>query len=179
MKELAVAFRRCNAGAGIAGTLCPGSSEEMRHVNSSSIGKALPYRTSPALVKPAFVYQIRYDASVEVDRDFLALDNTANARPDWFEYWAIRNFLRTQSLDENAFYGFLSPRFESKTNLSGREVHEFIRRHGETADVILFSPSLHLTAYHLNVFKYGDAATQDSWASPRDSSDASGSPRTS
>jgi hypothetical protein len=129
----------------------------MRHVNLSSIGKALPYRTSPALVTPAFVYQIRYDASVEVDRDFLALDNTANARPDWFEYWAIRNFLRTQSLDENAFYGFLSPRFESKTNLSGREVHEFIRRHGETADVILFSPSLHLTAYHLNVFKYGDA----------------------
>jgi hypothetical protein len=105
----------------------------------------------------AFVYQIRYDASVEVDRDLLALDNTVNGRPDWFEYWAIRNFLRTQRLDENAFYGFLSPRFESKTNLSGREVHEFIRRHGGTADVLLFTPSLHLTAYHLNVFKYGDA----------------------
>jgi hypothetical protein len=47
-------------------------------------------------------------------------------------------------------------RFESKTNLSGKEVHDFIRRHGETADVLLFTPSLHLTAYHLNVFKYGD-----------------------
>ncbi len=125
-------------------------------MNSSSIGRVLPYRTSPALMTSAFVYQIRYDASVEVDRDFLALDNTANARPDWFEYWATRNFLRTQPLDENAFYGFLSPRFESKTNLSGREVHEFIRRHGEFADVLLFTPSLHLTAYHLNVFKYGD-----------------------
>jgi hypothetical protein len=103
-----------------------------------------------------FVYQIRYDSSQEVDHDFLPLDNTANERPDWFEYWAIRNFLRTQPLDENAFYGFLSPRFKSKTNLSGREVHEFIRRHGETAEVLLFTPSLHLTAYHLNVFKYGD-----------------------
>jgi hypothetical protein len=105
----------------------------------------------------AFVYQILYNASQEVDPDFLPLDNTANERPDWFEYWAIRNFLRTQPLDDNAFYGFLSPRFKAKTNLSGREVHEFIRCHGDSADVLLFSPSLHLTAYYLNVFKYGDA----------------------
>ncbi|MGB6309628.1 MAG: hypothetical protein WBF89_17715 [Steroidobacteraceae bacterium] len=104
----------------------------------------------------AFVYQIRYDPSAEVDQHLLPLDNTVNERPDWFEYWAIRNFLRTQTLDEKAFYGFLSPRFNSKTNLSGREVHEFIHRHGDGADVLLFTPSLHLSAYHLNVFKYGD-----------------------
>jgi hypothetical protein len=104
----------------------------------------------------AFVYQIRYDVSQEVDQDFIPLDNTANERPDWFEYWAIRNFLCTHSLDENAVYGFLSPRFKSKTNLSGKEVHEFIRRHADTAHVLLFTPSLHRTAYHLNVFKYGD-----------------------
>ena len=104
----------------------------------------------------AFVYQIRYDASQEVDHDFLALENSTNERPDWFEYWAIRNYLRTQSLDEGAFYGFFSPRFRSKTNLSGKEVHEFIRRHGDSADVLLFTPSLHLTAYHLNVFEYGE-----------------------
>jgi len=105
----------------------------------------------------AFVYQIRYDAFQEVDPDFLSLDNTANERPDWFEYWSIRTFLRTQPLDETALYGFLSPRFKGKTNLSGREVQEFIRRHGNTADVLLFTPSLHLTAYYLNVFKYGDS----------------------
>ncbi len=104
----------------------------------------------------AFVYQIRYDASQGVDHDFLPLDNTANERPDWFEYWAIRNYLQARSLDENAFYGFFSQRFKSKTNLSGREVHDFIRCHGDSADVLLFTPSLHLTAYHLNVFKYGD-----------------------
>jgi hypothetical protein len=105
----------------------------------------------------AFVYQIRYDASQEVDRDFLPLDNTANERRDWFEYWPIRTFLRNQPLEENAFYGFLSPRFKSKTNLSGAEVQDFIRRHGAGADVLLFTPSLHLSAYHLNVFKYGEA----------------------
>jgi len=105
----------------------------------------------------AHVYQIRYDASQEVDQDFLALDNAANERPDWFEYWAMRTFLLTRPLDENALYGFLSPRFKSKTNLSGKEVHEFIRSHGDSADVLLFTPSLHLTAYYLNVFKYGDS----------------------
>lgn len=119
-------------------------------------GSGWGHRASLPLMRSAFVYQIRYDASQEVDQDFLPLDNTANERPDWFEYWAIRNFLRTQSLNENAFYGFFSPRFRSKTNLSGKEVHEFIRRHGDSADVLLFTPSLHLTAYHLNVFKYGD-----------------------
>jgi hypothetical protein len=114
------------------------------------IAPPLPIMTS------AFVHQICYDAVQEVDGNFIPLDNTANERPDWFEYWAIRNFLRTQPLDENSFYGFLSPRFKSKTNLSGKEVHEFIRRHGDAAHVLLFTPSLHLTAYHLNVFKYGD-----------------------
>ncbi len=107
-------------------------------------------------MRPAFFYQIRYDSRQEVDRDFLPLDNTTNERPDWFEYWTIRNFLRTQPLEENVFYGFFSPRFKSKTNLSGKEVREFTRRHGDLADVLLFTPSLHLTAYHLNVFKYGD-----------------------
>jgi hypothetical protein len=104
----------------------------------------------------AFIHQIVYEESQEVDHGFLRLDNMENERPDWFEYWAIRRFLRTQPLDENAFYGFLSPRFKTKTNLSGREVQEFIRRHGDAADVLLFTPSLHLGAYHLNVFKYGD-----------------------
>jgi hypothetical protein len=94
----------------------------------------------------AFVYQIRYHASQEGDHDLLPLNNTANERRDWFEYWTMRTFLRTQPLDESAFSGFLSPRFKSKTNLSGREVHEFIHRHGDTADVLLFTPSLHLTA---------------------------------
>jgi hypothetical protein len=100
----------------------------------------------PALMTSAFVCQIRYDASQEGDHDLPPLGNTANERPGWFEYWTTRTFLRLQPLDENAFYGFLSRRFKSKTNLSGGEVHEFIHRHGDTADVLLFTPSLHLTA---------------------------------
>ena len=46
------------------------------------------------------------------------LDNLANPRPDWFEYWPIRRFLLEQALDESAFYGFFTPKFSHKTGLS-------------------------------------------------------------
>jgi hypothetical protein len=103
-----------------------------------------------------FIYQILYTKAEGLDPGFLVLDNSANERPDWFEYWPIREFLFSKPLDEESFYGFLSPKFKSKTNLSAAAVHEFVGRHSGTADVILLSPSIHLTAYHLNVFKYGD-----------------------
>jgi hypothetical protein len=104
-----------------------------------------------------FIYQIFYTKSKELDPGFLALDNSTNARPDWFEYWPIRKFLLSELLDQDSFYGFLSPRFKEKTNLSAAAAHEFVEQQSSTADVILLSPSLHLTAYHWNVFKYGDS----------------------
>src|SRR5476651_1635003 len=98
------------------------------------------------------IYQIAYGKHEELDPGFRVLDNSSNERPDWFEYWPIRNFLLGKPLEEDCFYGFLSPKFKEKTNLSAAAVHEFVSREGSTADVILLSPSLHLTAYHLNVF---------------------------
>jgi len=103
-----------------------------------------------------FIYQIHYTTAREaLDPGFRVLDNSANERPDWFEYWPIRKFLFNEPLDEESFYGFFSPKFKQKTNLSAAAAHEFVSREN-TADVILLSPSLHLTAYHLNVFQYGD-----------------------
>ena len=61
------------------------------------------------------------------DPGFDVLDNSANERPDWYEYWPIRKFLLNETLDENAFYGFLSPKFKLKTNLSAAEVRDFIK----------------------------------------------------
>jgi hypothetical protein len=103
-----------------------------------------------------YIYQIVYGKHEDLDPSFRVLDNSSNERPDWFEYWPIRKFLLSEPLDEDSFYGFLSPKFKQKTNLSGAAVHEFVSRESSTADVILLSPSLHLTAYHLNVFQYGD-----------------------
>ena len=68
------------------------------------------------------------------------------------------NFCWTQPLDEEAFYGFLSPKFRLKTNLTaaaGARVHR--ARTAGRRDVFLFSPSIHNSAYYLNVFEHGES----------------------
>jgi hypothetical protein len=105
-----------------------------------------------------FIYQIlpHYAKSEDLDPGFLVLDNSSNERLDWYEYWPIRKFLLGEPLDEEAFYGFLSPRFNQKTNLSAAAVRNIVSRESNTADVVLFSHSLEKTAYHWNVFEYGE-----------------------
>jgi hypothetical protein len=105
------------------------------------------------------IYQIKshYTKEEDLDPSCRVLDNSANERPDWYEYWPIRKFLLNEPLDETAFYGFLSPSFKLKTNLTAAAVREFVKREScEAADIVLFSPSLHLTAYYWNVFQYGE-----------------------
>lgn len=104
-----------------------------------------------------FIYQIHYTGGEPLDPGFRVLDNSSNERPDWFEYWPIRNFLLNEILDEESFYGFLSPKFKQKTNLSAAAATEFVQRESGAADVILLSPTLQWTAYYWNVFQFGDA----------------------
>jgi hypothetical protein len=108
---------------------------------------------------PVHIHQILsyYTSREELDPGFEVLDNSANERPDWFEYWPIRKFLLGEPLDEEGFYGFLSPKFRLKTNLTAAAVREFIDRTAGAADVYLFSPSIHNSAYYLNVFEHGDS----------------------
>src|ERR1017187_214306 len=91
---------------------------------------------------PLHIYQILnyYTSRQDLDPGFDVLDNSANERPDCFEYWPIRKFLLNEPLNEDAFYGFLSPKFRHKTNLSGALVRDFIERSAGTTDVFLFSP---------------------------------------
>jgi hypothetical protein len=104
-------------------------------------------------------YQIlnHYTSRQELDPGFEVLDNSANERPDWYEYWPIRKFLLAGPLEENAFYGFLSPKFKLKTNLDAAAVREFIAGSDAATDVVLFSPSIHNSAFYLNVFEHGNA----------------------
>lgn len=105
------------------------------------------------------IYQIQshYTRKEGLDPSCLVLDNSANERPDWYEYWPIRKFLLNEPLDEDSFYGFLSPSFKQKTNLTAAAVRDFMQRENCAAtDIVLFSPSLHLTAYYWNVFQYGE-----------------------
>jgi hypothetical protein len=102
-------------------------------------------------------FQIFYDAQTRamVDPQFEALDNSKNERPDWYEYWPIRNYLLSNRLEESAYYGFLSPQFFGKTHLSGAQVRDFIGR-ADGADVIAFSPFPCQAACFLNVFEQGE-----------------------
>jgi hypothetical protein len=105
------------------------------------------------------IYQILtpYTSRQELDPGFDVLDNSGNERPDWYEYWPIRKFLLNEKLDESAFYGFLSPKFRLKTNLSAAEVRNFIQASGPATEVALFSPSIHNSAFFLNVFEHGNS----------------------
>jgi hypothetical protein len=106
-----------------------------------------------------FVYQIlsHYTVPESLDPGFLVLDNSSNERPDWFEHWPIRKFLLSEPLDEESFYGFFSPKFKLKTNLSAAAAHEFVSVETNTTDVVLLSQSIHQAAYYLNTFEYGDS----------------------
>jgi hypothetical protein len=108
---------------------------------------------------PAHIYQIlnHYTAREDLDPGFGVLDNSANERPDWFEYWPMRKFLTNEALDEDAYYGFLSPKFRHKTNLTAAAVGDIIDRAGHAPDIFLFSPSIHNSAFFINVFEHGES----------------------
>jgi len=113
------------------------------------------------MIQDIRLYQIAYNpatlATVQAS-GFLLLDNLENPRPDWYECWPIRQFLLHTPLEENAFYGFFSPKFSAKTNLGHAQVCQLIN--GASArkrvDVALFSPQPDMGANFLNVFEQAE-----------------------
>lgn len=108
------------------------------------------------------LYQIGYDAAslAKVEAaGFQLLDNMVNARPDWFEYWPIRQFLNDTPLQDDTWYGFFSPRFQEKTGLNSLGVQQVITNLEASRpglDVALFSPQPDMGAFFLNVFEQGE-----------------------
>lgn len=108
------------------------------------------------MVRAIHAFQIFYSDSTQasLDPDFEPLDNSANERPDWYEYWPMRAYLRANALDPSAYYGFFSPLFYEKTRLRGKQVIQFASQAGE-AEVITFSPHPCHSACFYNVFEQG------------------------
>jgi 2-polyprenyl-3-methyl-5-hydroxy-6-metoxy-1,4-benzoquinol methylase len=106
-------------------------------------------------VTDARIHQIYYSEQTraELDPGFLPLDNSANERPDWREYWPIRRFLLDRELEPDCYYGFLSPKFKQKTTLTATAAHDFVRLRAGTADVISFSPFFDQMAFPLNILE--------------------------
>lgn len=113
------------------------------------------------------LYQIAYSEATRaaLEPGYQLLDNLDNPRPDWFEYWPIRRHLldafARQTLDDQAFYGFFSPKFGTKTSLTHGQVQAFVQQAAQhptqPADVVLFSPQPDMGAFFLNVFEQGEA----------------------
>ena len=104
------------------------------------------------------LYHIAYsrETLASVPQGFLVLDNLANERPDWFEYWPIRRLLLSSTLHENDLYGFFSPKFTLKTGLSADDVRQFVMNDGAVSDAYLISPQPDMGALFLNVFEQGE-----------------------
>jgi hypothetical protein len=100
------------------------------------------------------IFQIFYNQETKnsLDPGFLPLDNGDNSRPDWREYYPIRNYLKNNTLIEDDLYGFFSPKFKLKTGLSAKDCLSFINNHANDVDVIAFSPLFDLGACFQNSF---------------------------
>lgn len=111
-------------------------------------------------MKKILLYTIAYSQLTldQVEDGYLVLENLTNERPDWREYWPIRNFLVGNELDEESYYGFFSPRFREKTGLSFCDVREFISSASDEVEVFTFSPQVDIGAFFPNVFVGGEAA---------------------
>ncbi len=99
---------------------------------SDLVGRHIP-RDMENLKENAFssrlhIHQIHYDAASRsmLDPGFIPLDNSGDARPDWYEFWAIRKYLLTHELRDDHWYGFLSPKFALKTGLTARNVQDLL-----------------------------------------------------
>ena len=105
-----------------------------------------------------FLHQIYYDEASKGNLlpGFMPLDNSENERPDWFEFWVMLNFLRHNTLQDNAWYGFVSPKFTQKTGLDVQAVVRKISSEGENADVLLCTVAWDQIAYFLNPWEQGE-----------------------
>lgn len=104
------------------------------------------------------IHQIYYDwpSRRQVLPGFIPLDNSRSLHPDWFELWPILDFLNQFSLDEDCWYGFLSPKFREKTLFDSKYIFDFIENNGEGKDVALFSHSWDQLAYFKNPWEQGE-----------------------
>ena len=104
-----------------------------------------------------FIHQIYYDEHSRkmLEPEFIPLDNI-NGPPDWFEFYPIMEYLKNSSLEKDAWYGFLSPKFYQKTGISATKILSILSRYNDQANVALFSPAWDQLAYFRNPFEQGE-----------------------
>lgn len=106
------------------------------------------------------IYQIFYNDETfkQVDPLYIPLDNSSSSNSDWFEFLPIKNFLDNTELEDNTYYGFFSPRFESKTKVKAKDLISLINNSPDNIDVFLSSFGFNPISFHKNLFEQGERA---------------------
>ena len=104
------------------------------------------------------IFQIFYDdqSKSQLDAGFLGLDNSSALLDGWYEFSPIFNYLESNSLADDVWYGFLSPKFQTKTGCDSSYVYNFLDRVPNVADVVIFSPGWDQLSYFLNPWEQGE-----------------------
>lgn len=100
------------------------------------------------------IFQIYFDNDSlgMVDQAFIPFDNRNPIDPDLYEFSVIYGFIRNEYLDDNTYYGFLSPNFYNKTAVTASRLYEFLRCNGNSFDAYFVTSGWDQLAYHRNVF---------------------------
>ncbi len=104
------------------------------------------------------LHQIFYreDQRPYLDPGMLPWDNCANPRPEWCEYWVMRQAHQDPERFFGDLTGFFSWRVKEKLGLDAHQILGFLRAH-PTADCYLFSPAVFQVAFYRNVWEQGEA----------------------
>ena len=105
------------------------------------------------------LYQICYNEETKqaIDPLCIPLDNSHSPKLEWFEFYPIKQFLDNNELEENTYYGFLSPRFYEKTGVTIGNLINLIQENSqEGIDVFLSSLGFGSIAYYQNLFEQGE-----------------------
>lgn len=93
---------------------------------------------------------------MSLDPGFIPLDNCNPDETGWYEFLPILNFLNSNELEKDVWYGFLSPKFGDKVGATSDDVEGVIHQSGKQANVILLSPEWDQIAYFKNIFEQGE-----------------------
>ena len=92
---------------------------------------------------------------VFLDPDFFPYDNTENSRPELREWYIWDKEYARLCADDLDYWGFVSWKFKEKTNLTGKDVHDYINAN-PGYDVYLFNPCIVNEAVFTNSWEQGD-----------------------
>lgn len=106
----------------------------------------------------AKIFQIYYDdrSKCKLDDGFLALDNSFLKNDGWYEFSPIFNYFELNSIEDDVWYGFLSPKFKSKTGCDSTYVRQFLDHAPKKAEVAIFSPGWDQLSYFVNPWEQGE-----------------------